>query len=108
MVFRHEKTRQYILAETNERVVREIAVLAGWPRISSVRMRSLVAQLRPFPGRHRVRVKKLQKHNDEHRERARNAGRTMRELMANVRSKTKGTKKDHPSINWPKIKGEGV
>ena len=108
VVYRHAWTGNYVLAETNGRITRELAVLRGWPRIPEQRMRELAAQLRPLPGTVRKKNKVVQDSLQEKSDRQRNLGRFRRELQARIRSKVHGLKKDHPSLVWPKIPGEGV
>ncbi len=108
VIYRHGIRRNYILAETNGQVTREIAVLPNWPRLTQLQMRGLVRQLRPLPNTRRAREKLITQQVDARRERVRNSGRFSREMMFNVQKRTKGVKKDHPSINWSKIPGEGI
>lgn len=108
VVYRHAGTRNFILAETNGRVTREIAVLYGWPRLSQLVMRGLVRSLRPLPNTQRAKNRLIKASLDKKAVHVRDLGRFKRELMARVQRVTKGTKKDHPAIKWKQIKGEGV
>jgi len=108
IVFRHSKTRNYILAETNGRVVREVAVIPGWPNVSASTMQQLVKQLRPMRGVITAKNKLIVDSLRKKKERIRDLGRFRRELMARVRRGMKGVNRDHPSIKWPEIRGEGV
>lgn len=108
VIYRHKKTGNYILAETNGRVVREIAVLKGFPTIGKERFQQLCAQLRPLPYRQRNRNRELVKQTNNLLESNRNKGRFLREHTFNMRKAAKGNMKSHPMLNWPTIKGEGI
>ena len=108
IVYRHAYSGNFILAETNGRITRELAVLSGWPRIPEQRMRELATQLRPLPGTVGRKNKMVKDSLDEKANKQRDLGRFRRELQARIRSKVRGQNKDHPSLVWPKIPGEGV
>jgi hypothetical protein len=108
VIFQHKHTRNFILAETDGRTMREIATLHGWPHLRQDRMRELIKQLRPMRGVHKAKQRILMNYVDARREKYRNIGRETRVMNRRFRDCLPKAQQDHPAYNWSEIKGEGI
>lgn len=108
VVYRHRKTKNYVLAERRGNILRELKILVGWPHLSSNVMQDIIRQFNPTRTTIQQDANALRRARDKKDAVVINSRRKYRRLVREVKDKSPRSQRDNPHLNWPEVPGEGI
>lgn len=98
----------YVLVERHGSMFRELHLFNRWPDVTLAEYNNLLARMNPVRDYEAERQRDRLRRVSAAKEGIRDTGRAVRRAMRQIRSRAPGVQGEHPSLNWPAVKGEGI